>query len=305
MHPMRITQQLSPDDVRFECCDQASLNGVRIPLSNLPRQLAGISSDVCRVVLSKSDVDVEFELDIRVASEADLAGVEEQFRRTALGHRLDTHTVDNFILATSGFHSAIGYCDGICAYLYGVLAKERAIESSLPYGAYSDKFSKAAEELAAYDRPLARTIGSLVEFHFNHFRESARLSPDLRVGRLAHRYANWIESRSQAPEPQPAAEMPASQRDDAQVTDWETEKIVRWGIRPLADLSREADDIESFLNSDLAEFDRVKLRVLLGELYAVSGNERRALEHAKALRNVAGLEGWAETLIRSLSRGQR
>lgn len=170
----------------------------------------------------------------------------------------------------------------------------------MPYEAYSGKYTKAAEELAAYDRPLARTIGSLVEFHFNHFRESACLSPDSRVGRVADRYVAWIESSGQTPIPVTAADKSVDHLD-ALVTDWETEQIIRWGIRPLPDLLKDADEIESFLNRDLAEFDGVKLHVLLGELHAISGEAGRLMEHARALRNLAGLERWAEALIRTLS----
>lgn len=297
--PLRITRRLSPADVRIGECDRAVLNGSELPVSGLPRALAKISADVCRILLSKSGVIAEFELDICVASEKDLAGVEKQFQKIALGRRLDTRAVDEFISASSSFNSAIRYCDGICAYLYGILAKERASDSSLPYEAYSSKFGKAAEELAAYDRPLARTIASLVEFHFNHFRESACQSPRSRVGTVADRYAAWMETRSQVTVPLTGADGPVNYLESL-VTDWETEQIIRWGIRPLSDLIKHAADIESFVNRDLTEFDKVKLHVLLGELYAACGYQRRALEHAKALRNVASLETWAEALIRAL-----
>jgi hypothetical protein len=296
---VRITRKLSPEDVRIPDCDRAVLNGDEIPLSSLPNKLAEIDSDVCRVKLSKSGVDAEFELDIRVASDEDLKGIEEQFMRMARGSRLDIRAVEEFISATSEFRSAISYCDGICEYLYGVLAKERAPDSSLPYDAYIGKFNKAAEELADYDRPLARTIGSLVEFHFNHFRESARLSPVLRVGLVADRYAAWIESRRQTRAPQVSADETVNHIESL-LTDWETEQIIRWGSRPLPDLLRDADNIESFLNKDLAEFDRVKLRVLLGEIYAKSGEAKRAIEHAKALRHLASLEKWAEAMIQAM-----
>ena len=62
---------------------------------------------------------------------------------------------------------------GICDYLYGVLAKERSHDASLSHEKYANKFNEAVEQLAAYDRPLARIIRSLVEFHFNHFEEAA------------------------------------------------------------------------------------------------------------------------------------
>jgi len=296
---VRITRKLSPDDVRIANCDRAVLNGDEIPLSSLPDKLARVTLDVCKVTLSKSGVDAEFELDIRLASNEDLEGIEKEFMRMAQSRRLDMRAVDEFIDATSKFGSAIGYCDGICAYLYGVLAKERAPDSSLPYDTYIGKFNKSAEELADYDRPLARTIGSLVGFHFNHFRESALLSPELRVGLVADRYAAWIELRRQTRASQISADETVNHIESL-LTDWETEQIIRWGSRPLPDLLIDADNIESFLNKDLAEFDRVKLRVLLGEIYAKSGEAKRAIEHAKALRHLASLEKWAEAMIQAM-----
>jgi hypothetical protein len=256
---------------------------------------------VVRLVLRRDGVDARFELDFRVASEEDLSGVEEEFRRMACGKRLDTRAADDFITAASGFATALGYCDGICAYLYGVLAKERAADSSLPYAAYAEKFSRAAEELDSYDRPLARTIGGLVAFHFNHFRDAARLSPVSRLGLAAERFATWTESRrEQAVPPAP----PGDRADlEALVTDWDTERIIRWCVRPLPDLSRSTDEIEEALGSDLAEFDRVKLHILLGEIHAASRSRERALEHARALRNVPDLGTWAEGMIRALSEG--
>ncbi len=296
--PVRITRNLLPGDVRIVNCDRAVLNGDEMSLSSLPNKLAAVTLDVCKVTLSKSGVDAEFELDIRLASNEDLDGIEKQFIRMAQSRRLDMRAVNEFIGATSKFGSAIGYCDGICAYLYGVLAKERATDSSLHYDAYIGKFNKAAEELADYDRPLARTIGSLVEFHFNHFRESARLSPDSRVGLVADQYAVWIASRDQKRAPLIVTDETVSHIESL-LTDWETEQIIRWGCRSLSDLVKDASDIESLLNRNLAEYDKVKLCILLGEIYAESGEATRTIEHAKALRHLPYIEKWAEAIIQT------
>ena len=297
---VRITRSLAPSDVRVDGCDSAVLNGNEVPVSDLAQELAGVSSDVCRVVLSRDSVDAKFELDIRVASDEDMVGVEEQFRRTALGRQLNTRAVERFVTDAKGYRSAIGYCDGICAYLYGVLARERATDSSLTHDAYVGKFTKAAEELAAYDRPLARIIGCLIAFHFNHFQDAARLSPDSRVGRVAARYAAWIDSRRQSSVPV-SARKEALKDIEILVTDWGSETILRWGRRPLLDLAKDVENIEVFLGRDLAEFDKIKVRILLGEIYAASGHAGHALKYAKGLRNVLGFDEWAENLIRTLS----
>ena len=300
-HSVRITRKLNVDDVSTDGCDRAVLNGKEIDFSTLPLVLCKVSSDVCRLTLSGAEVSSEFTLEFRIASEKDLRGIEEQFERTVRGRYLNIRAIEEFIDATSRFISAIGYCDGICAYLYGVLAKERALDSSLPYDAYVGKFSKAAEELTGYDRPLARTISSLIEFHFNHFGEAARLSKETRAGKAAERYAAWLQDRAQGIEPE-AVPNDMLSKLEALVTDWDTEQIVRWSIRPLHELSQYVDNMESFLNRDTnAEYDRVKLHVLLGEIYTASGDVKKALRHAKALRNLSALEKWAESMIRAHS----
>ena len=297
---VQIARHLVPSDIRVDGCDRAVLNGREVPVTSLSKELASVTADVCQIVLSNGGVVAKFELDIRVASEADLIGVEEQFCRTARGGKLNTRSVEQFVTDTAKFQSAISYCDGICAYLYGVLARERATDSSLTHDEYVGKYTQAAEELAAYDRPLARIIGSLIEFHFNHFQDAARLSPGSRVGRVATRYAAWID-RSRKPIMAVSEESEAPNNIESLVTDWDSETILRWGSRPLLDLARDIEDIETFLDRDIGEFDKIKLRVLLGEFFSASGNADSALMYVKRLRNVLGFEEWAETLIRALS----
>lgn len=297
---VHITRRLAPSDVRVDGCDRAVLNGHEVPVTNLSQELAVVTADVCQVVLSKGGVNAKFELDVRVASEEDLVGVEKQFRRTALGGELNTRTVEQFVTGAASFHSAISYCDGICAYLYGVLARERATDSSLTHDEYVGKYTKAAEELAAYDRPLAQIIGSLIEFHFNHFGDAARLSPDSRVGRVAARYAAWKDCIRQ-PEVPEGKEREAPENIERLVTDWGNETILRWGSRPLPDLAKNIEDIETMLDRDIGEFDRIKLRVLLAEFFSACGDSASALKYAKGLRNVLGFDEWAEALIRVLS----
>lgn len=297
-HPVRITSQLKRDDILMERCDRAVLNGMDVPPQSLPDELARVSSGICRLQLGSGEVTSDFTLDFRIASEEDLRGLEREFERIVVGRRLDTRAIEDFIAATSGFESALGYCDGICAYLYGVLAKERAPDSSLPHEGYVGKYSKAAEELADYNRPLARTIGSLIEFHFNHFGEAVRLAGDARIGAAAARYLDWMRGRRPA-EPKGSTALGAMSQLEVLVTDWETEQIARWAIRPLRELSRHVEDMEAFLGRDIAEYDRVKMHVLLAEIYSIQGEAQRSLNHAKTLRNLSAFEAWSEAKIRS------
>ena len=262
--------------------------------------LAQISSGVCQLELGKNDVSIKFELDFCIASEEDLQGIETQFDRMAIGRKLDIRSIDEFISASSNFVTAIGYFDGICDYLYGVLAKERSHDASLSHEKYVNKFNEAVEQLAAYDRPLARIIRSLVAFHFNHFEEAAHLASNERIGRAAASYATWKRGGKIGSKHGYIPSV-ALGKLETLVTDWDTEQIIRWAVCPLEDLTAEVDQMESFLKRGLVEYDSVKVRVLLGETYTVSGDFGKALKHARELCNLPGLEGWANSVIYAYS----
>lgn len=303
---VQVSRTLRPSDVRTGNCDSARLNDHDIPVPDLPTRLAALSRDsnVCRIVLENDGVEKTFELEFRIASMDDLENVETRFRDIARGGRLDMKTIDDFIEPKSQFGTAIGYCDGICAYLYGILAKEGRSGSRLNYGGYVQKFNRAAETLKAYDRPLARTIGSLIEFHFNHFGESGNLAPRTRVGMAARRYCNWIHSDRTAPHRE-AEHLPADSAAftddlDRQLTDETTERIIRWLLRPMRELFGQVKDIELLLKNGLAEYDKAKLHVLLGNLHALLGNGQSARSHANAIQNLLGFGTWATTLIECL-----
>lgn len=292
----RVGRHLTLADVRVEGCDRASLNGMRVSVSSIPRMLAEISSGVYQLELGKNDVCRKFEIDFCIASEDDLRGIETEFERMANGRKLDIRSIDEFISASSNFVTAIGYLDGVSKYLYGVLAKERSHDSSLPHEKYVNKFNEAVEQLAAYDRPLARIIRSLVGFHYNHFEVAADLASNERIGRAAGNYATWKRGGKIGSK---HGHIPSAALGDREtlVTDWDTEQIVRWAVRPLEDLVVELDNMESFLKKRLVQYDSVKVHVLLGETYSVFGDFGRALKHAKELSNLPGLEGWAKSVM--------
>lgn len=303
-HPVRVTTSVSANDVCFLGCSQAVLNNEHIPIEFLPKQLSLISSDVCSLILKNGVVSAEFTLDFRIASEIDLKGIEDAFEGVALAQRLNTRIIEEFIAATSQYRSAIGYSDGICAYLYGVLAKERTGDSSLSYESYIGKYNKAAEELKTYGRPLAQTICGLVEFHFNHFSDASNTGAGSRIGQAASRYVAWLDCRDPKEQERWQSQDPPSKLERL-VADWETEAIIRYVGQPLNVLAQKVDEIESFLKGSIAEYDRLKVRVLLAEIYRAIGNTESALRHAKAMRNLPALEKWSESMIQRSSPGLR
>jgi hypothetical protein len=299
-HPFRVTTKLSVNDVLAENCESAFLNGEKITPAFLPSRIVDLPSGVSNIKLIRGGLAAEFSLDVRIASEEDLRGIEIEFERTVKGRRLDLIAIEEFIEATAKYESAITYCDGVCAYLYGVLAKERAQDSSLDYAEYGGKFGIAAEELGAYDRHLARTIASLIEFHFNHFGETFVLAGSSRIGLAASRYQGWLKGEVVGdPIERNLSNDEADGGLEMLVTEWETEQIARWAVSPLSLLYSEIDKMVDFMKRDLSEYDVVKLNILLAEIYSSAGESELSKQYAKVLRNIPAVEEWAERKIRS------
>lgn len=301
--PVRVRGHLRISDLKFEHCKGARLNGAEIDLAGLTRKLASVRRDVCRIRLLNAGVTADFELDIRIPSEGDLAGVEQKLSRFSRAGVLNARTVEGFIQTCSAFKTAVSYCDALATYLHGVLAKERSPGISIRHDQYASRFSRAAEELAAYDRPLARIVGSIIEFHFNHFSEASRLGVSARIGQVAERFEGWTQRPGDRRSDHWHARTVTAL--DSLLTDADTEHIIEWGAMPLSTLSTHVQDMTHFMRRDMVAFDKVKVHVLLGEECIARRRVEEARVHAKAVRNVAGFEQWSESVLQMESRRSR
>lgn len=291
--PHQITRPLREEDVRAEGVDVAVVNGSEMPVESLAAFLAQVSIDVCRVTLRNGDISTDFLLDFCIAQEEDLLAVEAEFERLVREGRLDTRALEDFISHCRPFTTATRYCDGICSYLYGVLAKEGSPDSSLQPGAYTKKFNSASHELSAYDRPIAQQVCALIEFHFNHFSDAKRRAPQTRVAHAAARFTTPVAR------PKLSA-LPASRVAiylEQMFTDLTTEQVIRWAIRDAASLVPEIHNMQSCLSRSKQEYDKVKLSFLLAEAYGAAGHVDQASRLARSLRNIPEFAPWAESLI--------
>ncbi len=297
--PYRVTQHIAQSDIIVTNCDHVFFNDKEMTIDAICRELSRLSWDTCRIKLQKEDVVVEFALNFCIASPEDIRGIEEQFEEMVAKHRLDTCVIDEFIAATKKYKTAIGYCDGICAYLYGIMAKERMPGSLTDHPQYVGKYNKAVEQMAGYERPLAKVVSGLIGFHFNHFAETVCLvSNKTRAGQTAIRYQEWIQenmTESWSVHGSDASLM----RTESLLVDRNTKKITHWMTQPLENLFGKEDKIESFLKDNLEQYDAVKVQMLLCKMYQMANNVNNgASRHAKSLRNQIGPIGkWAEAQI--------
>lgn len=128
---VQLITPLQAQDVIVEDATQCTVNGQAVALDGLAVHLASMRREFLNLVLSNDGAAARFILDFRIAEEADLEGIERAFARMAHEHVLNLDAVSRFIKECRTFESATAYYDGICHYLYGVMAKERAPDSDL------------------------------------------------------------------------------------------------------------------------------------------------------------------------------
>lgn len=295
----RVTQRAAPGDFVIERAAAAKLNGQSVSLADLPKALSKVTFDKVRVELSNKGTSAAFELAFRIASYEDLAGVETAFLTLAKKGTLNITSIEGFIEDCRAYPTADGYCDGICHYLYGVLAKERAPDSSVPYEEYRTRFNRAADELLDYDRSIARMVRALVSFHFNHFADAAAAAPTGRLRSAADKFAALLNGRPWFDSPASSSARRSAQED--LLTDHETLRILRWTGEPMAQLVEEIQDIEALAKRDIPEFDRVKLRMLHAEASAAAGDKVAARKAARELIGSPKTVVWAERLLASFA----
>lgn len=180
---------LSPADVLVEGATNCLLNGRPLPSARLGQKLAAMRQEFAEVELRNHGATTRCQLDFRVADEAHLAGVEAAFLRLARDRVLNIQAVSRFNDDCRTFASAMPYCDGISHYLYGVMAKERSPDSGLRHEEYIQRFLRSSEELSGFDRPLARSVRSLVAFHFNQFDDAEYLAAESALRHAAGAFA--------------------------------------------------------------------------------------------------------------------
>lgn len=298
--PFRVTRQLTAADIQLDKATKTTLNGKPIRPAELPDRLARLANDRVTVHLANDGTTAAFELHVHIAVEADLAGVESAFMKMARARNLSITAIEGFIAECRPFGTADGYYDGICHYLYGVLAKERSGDSALPFDEYRQRYSRAADELKGFDRPLSQIVRALVAFHFNHFEDAQTIAP---LGRLQHAavaFAGVLEGWPWHLEKDEAGGGESSALEDL-LTDHETLRILRWAALGANELKACAADIAAQTKREVPGYDRLKLLVMLAEALAARGDSAGAREAARELIGNSQTTAWAEALLARLA----
>lgn len=293
--PVRITCPLREEEIEIAACESGTFNGSPIELRDIPMRLATVANDRIQLVLTNDRISAAFDIDVRIASDADLDVVDASFRGLAERRNLDRRAVDGFLRNCRHCDTATSYRGGIAEYLYGVLAMERRGDIRIPFEQYPDRFNEAAERLADYNRPLTRLIRSLIAFHFNHFREAASVSPSIAIRNAAAWFDAALHERELDHQPaQHATNDPVDL-----LADDETRFILRLAGTSAQVLKRNRPEIEQRLQARCSSFARLKLNVLLLEACRSAGDLQGTMQTARLLLNFAESEPLAEHILKS------
>lgn len=292
--PIRIVRPLRADEVEIAACDSGTLNGLPVDPLDVPKRLAAVNNDRIQLVLTNDRVSAAFDIDVRIANEADLDVVDASFFALAERHNLDRRAIDGFLRNCSHCVTAASYRGGIAEYLYGVLAMERRGDTHIPYEKYPDRFNESAVRLADYSRPLARLIRSLIAFHFNHFREAASVSPSAAIRSASVWFEDVLTQRRIERNP-PVGR--ASDDSADLLADEETRFTLRLAGASVIRLKGSQPEIEQRLHAGCSSFAKLRLNLLLLEACRARRDQRGTARAARSLLNFTESERLAESVL--------
>jgi hypothetical protein len=300
--PLKVLTPVRPGDVVVEDATRCVVNGHAVKPATLGDVLAPMTREFVELELANGEVTTRCVLDFRIADEVHLVGVEAAFLRMARDRVLTIDAVARFIQDCRGFASAMPYCDGICHYLYGVMAKEHSPDSGLRQSQYAEKYLRASDELAGFDRPLARSVRALIAFHFNQFDEAELLAPE---GALRHAAGAFGALLQGLPWHFDAAFSPApgSAVEDL-LTDQDTLQVLADASHGLVALKNRADDLVAHMRRAApGGYDRMKRVLLAGEALAAREDEASHTAARRLARELApqhDTSAWAEAMLNRL-----
>lgn len=295
-----VFHPLSPADVVAEDAVRCMVNGAPVDPWDLGPFLSRMTRECIEVVLENDGAVTRCKLDFRIAIEAHLDGVEAAFMRMANYRALDMDAVGRFIRECDAYPTAMPYCDGICHYLYGVMAKEGSLDSGLPASQYAERFLMACEELGGFDRPLALGIRSLVAFHFNRFADAAILSPDRRLRHAASAFSGLLSGGSLSGDAAPGE--PARDVVGSLLTDQDTGQILAYATGGVDVLARQSAALVARLRRS-SGYDRFKYLLLASEALAVQDDAAARGRARRLVREVATHDDarpWAQGMLERL-----
>lgn len=294
---LTITTQLKEAQVRIANASKYIIDGRVVNKAQLINVLTTSVSGFLNIELIGDEPDLQsrYEVSIEIPSRYDLEQVEAEFQRSFRVGVVSVVAINQFINNSLGAQSARRYLEGLAAYLYGILAKDQKGETHLTQEQGRIRMNEALQNLADFERPLASTISSLINFQMNVFGSGG---VSLSAPRL-NRAIKWFRQA------QIGGDLNKLPMEDSQINitaqiplDQATNELLEWIEMPLANLGELLKVIERRAQQDnwLPE-DRMKAKVVATIVAEHSGNIQQAAYIARSFRHDPVFGSLAERLI--------
>lgn len=271
------------------------LDGKSVSAPDLAAVLARERQGYHVITLQGQGKPVEYRLDFDIADPRELDQIDTLFQGLVQDSVLNRALIDGFMRLAQRHATCGSYVEGICHYLWGVLAKDQSGDTGLERREYESRFNLAIAALHGHARPMPEVINAVIHFNFNAFGHmaGARYAPGLSLAaqRIAGVKADQVD------------DVASARADTGIPLDAATHRLLDYAAR-LDTLS--ADDIREMdavrRESSWVPADKAKLSVLLAETYLKQGDAARAKELARRLHNDPNFGSWAESMINRIGK---
>ena len=288
-----IVHPLNERDVILANTDQCYLDGKAVEPMQLPQLLSQQRGGVHTIVLESLGIETRYEMLFEIAEARELDEVEQLFLSIAGSDTLTIDRINVFAELTAKYKTALPYVDGLCHYLYGVLAKDQRGGTHLPQAEYKTKFNLALDSLRHFARPLANVVVGIIDFSGNAFSDGDTLPTSPRLQHAMRVYDGFTRQIV------PAVLYSWSGGGMGNVpVDHATSQILQWAIESTEDFLRHRRQMEMALDdAEWVPDDRFKVSMLLAERLSSLGDVAAAKCFARSVTNDALFGDWAQRIM--------
>ena len=134
--------------------------------------LARTPDGILELLLRARGTSRRYEIRILIPDEEELRLVEGEFTAHLARNDVTVSDVRRFDEALSVGAGAREYASALADYVYGVLAKEGAGQTTLPFAGFPEKLKRSLAIVRGFERPLAAALASCIRFNLNDFRSA-------------------------------------------------------------------------------------------------------------------------------------
>lgn len=288
-----VVRPLTAADIVLANTDLCFFDGASVKPEHLAALLSNQRDGLHTVVLNKLGIETSYEIAFEIAAPIELDEVDRLFLSIVGAETLTVDRINLFVDIAEPYPTAKRYLDGLCQYLYGVLAKDQRGGTHLQQSDYKTRFNLALDTLRLFDRPLANVAVGVVNFSQNAFNDGESLDASVKLQYAMRVFSGFLRQIVvEKPSSWPVTGVGNVPIDHA------TDQIVSWASEGIVEMLKHRREMESVISSPVwVPDDRFKVSILLAERLAKNGNIADAQIHARLLVNDGLFGEWAQQII--------